>query len=86
MIKDNKMPEIDEFYFYIHAFHELETCRNGISLSPIPFTAISEFAKIYEVEDFDDFLYFIRVMDNKFLSLKEEKNAKHRSKDDSGNK
>lgn len=73
------MPDIDNYYFYIWAYHELETCRSSVSLGPIPFTAIAEFAKIYEVEDFEDFLYLIRVMDNTFLMLQGKKDGPSKS-------
>ena len=46
---------------------------NGMSIGNIPFTAIAEYAKIYEVEDFDEFLHLIRVMDNKFLRMADGK-------------
>jgi hypothetical protein len=43
----------------------------------IPFTAIVEYSKIYEIEDFEEFLYLIRRMDAAFIkahSAKEEAN------------
>ena len=61
-------PNVGHFSFYIDAFYELNSCRNyGMGLGPIPFTAIVEYARIFEVEDFDEFLYIIRVMDNQFI-------------------
>jgi hypothetical protein len=63
-------PEIGPFAYYIDAFRELSSCRvNGMGLAPIPFTAILEYHKIYGIEDFDEFLYLVRVMDYKFLKL-----------------
>lgn len=60
--------------FYIDAFHELSTCRiSGMGLSPIPFTAISHYATIYDIEDFEEFLYIIRVMDTAFLNINRRK-------------
>ena len=38
-----------------------------MGIGPIPFTAIAEYARIFNVEDFDEFLYIIRVMDNQFV-------------------
>lgn len=56
--------------FYLTAFGELNSCRNmGMGLSPIPFTSIWEYSRIYDIEDFDEFLYVIRVMDYKILDL-----------------
>lgn len=61
-------PNVDHFQFYIEAFYELSSCRQiGMSFGPIPFTAIAEYAKMYEVSDFDEFLYIIRLLDNKYL-------------------
>ena len=67
-------PNIEYLHFYIDAFRELSTCRiSGMGLSPIPFTSIVQYASIYEIEDFDEFLYLIRVMDNTFIKLREKK-------------
>ena len=41
--------------------------------SRIPFTAICEYAKIYDVDDFDTFKYIINVMDQKVLEMSEKK-------------
>jgi len=50
-----------------------------MALGPIPFTAILEYSRLYDVgESFDDFLYLIRVMDNTILEL-EEKRSKAQS-------
>ncbi len=71
------MPDIGPFEFYIDAFRELSTTRpSSFGVGPIPFTAIVEYARIYEVEDFDDFIYFIRLMDNEILRLENERNKK----------
>lgn len=39
----------------------------------IPFTAIYEYAKIYDVEDFETFNYIIKTMDNKLAELQNKK-------------
>ena len=73
-------PNVDHFSFYIDAFRELNSCRDyGMGLGPIPFTAIAEYAKIYEVEDFDEFLYLIRVMDNQFIKSQNARASKERN-------
>lgn len=56
-----------------------------MSIGPIPFTAIAEYAKIYDVESFDDFIYIIRVMDNQFLKL-HNNDAKNRKTDNTKSK
>jgi len=47
-----------------------------MGIGPIPFTAIAEYAKIYEVEDFEEFLYLIRVMDNQFIKSQNDRKSK----------
>lgn len=74
---EDEEPNIEGFEFYIDAFRELSTSRPvGMEISAIPFTAISEYFKIYELQDFDEFLYIIRLMDRTFLDLNEEVNKK----------
>lgn len=66
----HKPPDVSRLGFYVDAFHELSSCRiNGMGVGQIPFTAIAEYSNIFNVEEFDDFLYFIRVMDNEYLNL-----------------
>jgi len=63
-------PTINGFEFYLDAFRELHTSRPvGMDLQAIPFTAIAEYFRIYELQDFDDFAGIIRMMDNKFIEL-----------------
>jgi hypothetical protein len=47
---------------------------------PIMFTAILDYARAFEVEDFDDFLYIIRQMDNAFLDESRKEDVKKRNK------
>lgn len=47
-----------------------------MSIGPIPFTAIVEYFKLFGVGDFEEFLYFIRVMDNTFLNLEYDRDKK----------
>jgi len=68
-------PNIEPYGFYIEAFNELHTCRNtGLGISPIPFSPIVEYAKVYAIDDFEEFLYLIRRMDNSYLTVMERKN------------
>jgi hypothetical protein len=72
--------------FYVEAFQELSTCRSGgFGLSAIPFVAIVEYAKLYEIEgdDFHEFLDIIRRMDSELLKLE---NAKQKSDSKKGPK
>ena len=68
--KVDECPNVDFLEFYIEAFFELGTCRvSSMSIGQIPFTAIAEYANIYDVDDFDEFLYVMRVMDNAIIRL-----------------
>lgn len=74
---DDLAPNVEPFGFYIESFRELSTCRSqGFGMGPIPFTAIIDYSKIYNVEDFDEFLYFIRLMDSKVIELETKKMRK----------
>ena len=78
------------FGLYIDAFNELSSCRpSGFGLSAIPFVAILEYAKLYEItgEDFDEFLYIIRTMDSELIRLettKQKQNGPKGNKRNSG--
>lgn len=70
---EDRAPITDNFELYIDAFHELRTCApTGFGPAPIPFTAVVEYSKIYNIEDFDEFLFFIRAMDRELLALEEQ--------------
>lgn len=77
MLGDSDMePPVENFKFYIEAFRELSSCRvNTMAVGPIPFTAIVEYYKVFGIEDFEDFHYYIRLMDDKFVRLDAEKTA-----------
>lgn len=71
---EDEEPDIQYFAWYVEAFRELSTTRQvGFGSGPIPFTAIAEYSRLYDVEDFEEFLYLIRVMDYKFLELEAKK-------------
>lgn len=66
--EDIEPDNTEAYQFYIDAFTELSSCRSiGMALGPIPFTAIMEYSRIFEVEDAEEFLYFIRRMDNIYV-------------------
>lgn len=48
---------------------ELGTCRAGLGDGKISFMAIVEYAKTYQIGNFEDFIYLIRKMDNKLIGL-----------------
>jgi hypothetical protein len=63
-------PEIGPFYFYLEAFHEIGTARSlGFGIGPIPFTAIAEYCKLFQIEDFEEFHYLMRRLDHVYLEL-----------------
>ena len=42
-------------------------------MAPISFLNIHKFAKIMGIDDFDEFLYFIRILDDVYLKHAERK-------------
>ena len=83
---DDIMPEVGYFSLYTDAFRELSSCRSlGFSgVGPIPFTAIVDYTRVYEIEDFVDFIFIIREMDNEYLKLNYAKDGNNGTKN--GNK
>ena len=78
-------PDVSLFSGYIYAFRELGSCRvNGMGVGPIPFTSIMEYARLYNVEDAEEFLYLMRVMDDTLLDL--ERDKVRRSSNNGGDK
>ena len=66
-------PNITGLDFYYDAFRELSSARpSGLDLQAIPFTAIVEYSRIYELDDFDHFYRIMRLMDDNFLELHSE--------------
>lgn len=66
-------PELGPLSYYAECFSELDTTRSRMSAAPIPFTAIAEFARIYNIDDdFDEFIYYMRAMDRVYLEISEE--------------
>jgi hypothetical protein len=84
-LKEKDMePTVSGFEFYIESFFELSTCRSaGMGEGPIPFTAIIQFATLYEVDDIEDFNYVIRKMDNAYLKFKDKKDGSKASQGNS---
>lgn len=79
-------PDVSGLEFYLDAFRELSTSRpSGLDIGAIPFTAIAEYFRIYELEDFDEFAYIIRRMDNTFLKLNGEADKAGRKKPSGSN-
>ena len=73
--KEDEAPPISVFDYYIECFWELDSTRGRMAVSPIPFTAIVQFAKIYN-EDFDEFLYLMRRLDKVYMDYCEKENGK----------
>lgn len=74
-LKDEDLePDIGPLSYYIECFSELSSCRvSGMALGPIPFTAVVEYARAFEVENFIEFHWIIRKMDNAMLALEAKK-------------
>ncbi len=78
-------PDIGPFEYYMDCFRELSTCRNnGMSLGPIPVTAILDYFKAIDGEDFENFIYIMRLLDDTLLKHMAEK-SKAKGKNATGN-
>jgi hypothetical protein len=74
---EDEEPLLGPLDFYTAAFLELGTCRpSGLELTPIPFTAIAEYSRIYELEDVEEFAYLMRSMDRTFMRLSRAESMK----------
>lgn len=84
---EDQEPCVDGLDFYLDAFRDLNSCRpSGLDLSPIPFTAVVEYFRIYAIDDdFDEFAYLIRHMDNAYMkAMNEASDTEKRGKNGSG--
>lgn len=83
-------PKLDPaLVFYFNAFMDLNTCRNNaMSLGPIPWLAIKDYASFYNLANsgeegvgitpFDVFYSIIRALDDAFLEFhRKEAENKH---------
>lgn len=66
-------PDVSVFQWYIDVFRELNTTRSSMALTPIPFTAIAEYCRLFEIEEVDEFFYIMRCMDNSYLKAHAKK-------------
>ena len=73
-------PELGALSWYVECFFELNTCRNTFNLSPIPFNVIIEFARLYNIEDTEEFFYIMRKVDNTYVEIMGKDNGEKRSK------
>lgn len=79
--KDDEKDPIFDFslMFYWEAFWELNTTRH--ELGSIPWTAMNEYCKRWGIDsetEFDSFCFFIRGLDNEYLSIKHKNLEKER--------
>lgn len=59
---------------YLGAFWDLSTCRQyGFGISPIPFTAIMDYAQAYEFSEdqTEDLVYYTKVLDKVYIEQKQ---------------
>lgn len=61
---------------YISAFSILSSSRpsSGFGISPIPLSEIKSYCDLYSIDDLDEFVKYIKSMDNVFLKFHSEKN------------
>jgi hypothetical protein len=71
-------PELPlDLQFYFEAFCELNSCRQmGFAAGPIPITAIFAYSEHYGLSAIEeqDLIYYVQVLDRKFLDFAEKKN------------
>jgi hypothetical protein len=66
-------PDVGQFDFYIFAFKELNSTRND-ARNPIPMGALLDYHRLYpEVGELEEFMYFIRLMDDTLIKLESNK-------------
>lgn len=46
-----------------------------MALAPIPFTAIADYCRLYNIEDQEDFHYIMRRLDGEYLKIHDKKQA-----------
>lgn len=81
----DREPEIGPLEFYLEAFKELSSCRSvGFGIGPIPFTAIAEYSRLYDVGDFDEFHWIMRRLDDEYLILENKKTSNSGKADKNG--
>jgi len=64
---------------YQTAFADLNGCRpSGWAMTPIPWTAIKDYADAFELEleQREDLFYYIRQLDSAYIEFVNKKNAK----------
>lgn len=49
-----------------------------MTVAPIPFSAIIEYAKVYNIEELEEFLYYIRRLDKVYIEFQEKKNGSNK--------
>jgi len=77
--EEDKEPFLGPFSWYLECFSDLSTCRSTMSLSPIPFTAIIEYVKLYDIEDTEDFISIVRLLDSVYIEFSEEQNGRDKN-------
>lgn len=78
---EDQEPDVTGLDFFLESFREISTARPiGLEVGPIPFTAIVDYARLFEVPDFDGFFQLMRRLDRVFLELNREENSKKKAK------
>jgi hypothetical protein len=74
-------PNISGLEFYMEAFRELSSCRpGGMDIQAIPFTAVAEYCRVFDIDDLEDFLFIIRSLDKEYLRIVADEAEKKKPK------
>ncbi|QBZ71727.1 hypothetical protein [Pseudomonas phage KP1] len=80
-------PELElGLHLYLQAFFDLDSERtHAVGLTPIPWTSISEYARVFEFdeEQTEDLFFFVRKLDSEHMKKLE---AKEKAKSNNGKK
>ena len=75
-------PPLSPFDIYIQHFFELDTCRG--ERGPISFLTMHQYAQVKNIDDFEEFSYIMRKLDDVYLGH-QSKERKKKEKDGGAN-
>lgn len=62
---------------YAEAFLDLNNSRQvGMGISPIPFSELKAYIKLYKINDYEEFIWIITHLDNEYVKIQNDKSTK----------